>query len=165
MDARRLVLLGAPVAFGVASFLHPRSRGPSIAGALEPSLARWLAIHVVRLLLLGLPAATLWLLVEECRTRAATVSRLAPVPFLAFYGGFDAVVGIATGTRVRFAGGLEGEGRAAAVALRQAGANWAVVLPVALAGLLFAIDHPFPTGTAAMACLSAAAWLRARRPA
>ena len=201
MDARRLVLLGTPVAFGVASLLHPRPRGRSIVDALEPSLGRWLAVHVVQLFLLALLAATLWLLVEGCTTRAATVCRLALVPFLAFYSAFDAVVGIGTGTLIGLLRGLDGEARvaavqqiqafwdaqrtpggaaiflvigiavlswlvaagAAAVALRQAGAGRAVAGLVALAGVLFAIGHPFPWGTAAMACLGAATWLRTRQ--
>ena len=200
MDARRLVLLGTPVAFGVASVVHPLPRGPSIVDALEPSLGRWLAVHVVQLLLLGLLAATLWLLVEGCATRAATVCRVALVPFLTFYSAFDAVVGIGTGMTVGLLRGLDGPARAvavqqsqafwnarltpgtaiflvvgvavlswlvaagaAAVALRQAGAGRTVAGLVALAGALFAIGHPFPWGTAAMACLGTATWLRVRQ--
>lgn len=202
MDARRLVLLGTPVAFGVASVLHPLPRGLSIVSALEPSLGRWLAVHVVQLLLLALLAATLWLLVEGCATRAATVCRVALVAFLAFYSAFDAVVGIGTGMLIGLARGLDGEVRAAAVqqiqafwdarltpgtaiflvvgvavlswlvaagaaavALRQAGAGRPVAVLVALAGVLFAVGHPFPWGTAAMACLGTATWLRTRQSA
>jgi len=196
MDARRLVLRGTPIAFGVASLLHPVPGRQPIVDALEPRLGRWLGVHVAQLVLLILLAATLWLLVEGLPTRAATVCRLALVPFLAFYTAFDAVVGIGTGTLVGLARGLDGDARvtavrliqtfwgtqltlgtpiftvivaahlawlvavgAAAVALRQAGARTAVVCLLALAGVLFAIGHPFPTGTAAMICLGAATWL------
>ena len=199
MDARRLVLRGTPVAFGIASLLHPVPGSGPIVDALEPRLGRWLGVHVAQLALLVLLAATLWLLVEGLPTRAATVCRLALVPFLAFYSAFDAVVGIGTGTLVGLARGLDGEARAtavrlaqafwdarlthgtailaviaiahlawlvavgaAAIALRQAGATRAVVCLLALAGVLFAIGHPFPTGTAAMVCLGAATWLRTR---
>jgi hypothetical protein len=202
MDARRLVLRGTPIAFGVASLLHPVPGHQPIVDALEPRLGRWLGVHVAQLVLLILLAATLWLLVEGLPTRAATVCRLALVPFLAFYTAFDAVVGIGTGTLVGLARGLDGDawvtavrliqafwGRqltvgtpiftvivaahvawllavgAAVVALRQTGARMAVVCLLALAGVLFAIGHPFPTGTAAMACLGAATWLHTRPPA
>jgi hypothetical protein len=201
MDARRLVLRGTPIAFGLVTLLHPVPGGAPIVTALEPRLGRWLVVHVVQLLLLGLLAATLWLLVDGISSCAATVSRLALVPFLAFYSAFDSVVGIGTGTLVGLARGFEGDGRvlatrlvqafwdarlasrtalglviglahlswlvavgAAAVALRQAGASRAVVGLLALAGALFTVGHPFPTGTAAMACLGAVTWLRTRRP-
>jgi len=202
MDARRLVLRGTPIAFGVASLLHPVPGHQPIVDALEPRLGRWLGVHVAQLVLLILLAATLWLLVEGLPTRAATVCRLALVPFLAFYTAFDAVVGIGTGTLVGLARGLDGDARvtavrliqtfwgtqltlgtpiftvivaahlawllavgAAVVALRQTGARMAVVCFLALAGMLFAIGHPFPTGTAAIACLGAATWLHTRPPA
>ena len=199
MDARRLVLRGTPVAFGVVSLLHPVPGSRPIVEALEPVLRRWLLVHVIQLGLLVLLAATLWLLVEGLPTRAATLCRIALVPFVAFYSGFDAVVGIGTGTLVGLARGLDGEARAtavrlaqafwdsrltqgaaifaviaiahlawlvavgaAAVALRQAGAGRAVPGLVALAGVLFAVGHPWPTGTAAMACLGTATWLQTR---
>jgi hypothetical protein len=202
MDARRWVLRGTPIAFGLLSLVHPLPRGRPIVDALQPSLGRWLAVHVIQLALLGLLASTVWLLVEGCPTRAALVSRLALIPFLAFYSAFDAIVGIGTGTLVGLARGLEDPARAtaaqlaqafwdarltpgtpvslvvgvaitswlvaagaAAVALHRAGARRAVVVLVALAGVLFAIDHPFPTGTAAMACLGAATWLHPGPPA
>ena len=201
MDARRVVLRGTPIAFGVASLLHPVPGRQPIVDALEPRLGRWLGVHVAQLALLALLAATLWLLVDGLSSCAATVCRVALVPFLAFYSAFDAVVGIGTGTLVRLARGLDGEAHmtavrlaqafwdarngpgmpifavivvahlawlvavgAAAVALRQAGAGRVVVCLLALAGVLVAFGHPFPTGTAAMACLGAGTWLRTRAP-
>lgn len=42
---------------------------------------------------------------------------------------------------------------AVALAYRQHGASWWVVLAFTLAGLVFAIDHPWPTGSIGMAAL------------
>jgi hypothetical protein len=42
---------------------------------------------------------------------------------------------------------------AVAVTLRRSGARWPVVVLLVLAGIIFGIDHPFPTGTAGMLCL------------
>jgi hypothetical protein len=202
MDVRRLVLRGTPVAFGVVSLLHPVPGSRPIVEALEPDLRRWLVVHVAQLALLALLAATLWLLVDGLSSGAATVCRVALVPFLAFYSAFDAVVGIGTGTLVGLARGLDGDARttavrlaqafwdarlsqgaaifaviaaahlawlvavgAAVVALRQAGASRTIVALLALAGALFAVGHPWPTGTAAMACLGAVTWIRTSRSA
>jgi hypothetical protein len=181
MDARRLVLLGTPVAFGLASLLHPLPRGRSIVDALEPSLGRWLTVHVIQLLLLGLLAATLWPLVDGCPGRAPTVCRLALVPFLAFYSAFDAVVGIGTGTLVGLARGPDGEARAEAVRMIQTfwderltpGTAIFLVIGVALVSWLVAAGAGAgalrQAGArravvlfVAMACLGAATWLRTR---
>jgi hypothetical protein len=52
---------------------------------------------------------------------------------------------------------------ATALALRRAGAPRRVAALLVVSGVALAIDHPFPTGTVAMACLLAAAVLRERR--
>jgi len=79
---------------------------------------------VVQLVLLGLLAATLWLLVEGSSSRAATVCRVALVPFLAFYSAFDAVVGVGTGMTVGLVRGLDGPARAAAAMVCLGAATW-----------------------------------------
>jgi hypothetical protein len=49
---------------------------------------------------------------------------------------------------------------AAALTLRRAGAHWPVVGLLTLAGILFGINHTFPSGTAGMLCLlGAVVWL------
>jgi hypothetical protein len=193
-------MFGTPIAFGIVSIIHPLPFGPSIVAAVQPQLGVWLAVHVVQFFLIGLLGLTVWLLVAGLSGRAATVCRLALIPFLVFYAGFDAIVGLGTGQLVLLAQRLPaGEqavtarliqhfwdarldvstpvpyvillgalswvitALAAAVALRRAGASWATVTLLALAGLFFGIDHPFPTGTAAMICLFAAVVLLERQ--
>jgi hypothetical protein len=51
---------------------------------------------------------------------------------------------------------------ATALALRRAGASRRVAALLGVSGVALAIDHPFPTGTIAMACLLAAA-MRGKR--
>ena len=51
---------------------------------------------------------------------------------------------------------------ATALALRRAGASRRIAALLVVSGVALAIDHPFPTGTIAMACLIAAAVLRER---
>jgi hypothetical protein len=52
---------------------------------------------------------------------------------------------------------------ASAMALRGAGATWLVTGLLALAGIAFGIDHPFPFGTAGMVCLLIAVVLLRRQ--
>jgi hypothetical protein len=103
--ARRAVLFGTPLALGLVTLVHPIVRR-SPAVELQGRVGLWLGVHLLQLALLCLLAATVWLLVDGLPGRAAAVSRAALLPFVAFYGAFDALVGIATGQMVRRAAEL-----------------------------------------------------------
>jgi hypothetical protein len=132
---RRVVPLATPIAVGLVTAIHPIVRGAPSAD-LQGRAGVWLAVHVIQLALFCLLAATVWLLVDGLPGQAAMLSRAALAPFLAFYGAFDAVVGIATGLLVRQAAELPQAGTVAdALWAGRFGNPWigAIVLPGILA--------------------------------
>ena len=187
---RRIVMLGTPILFAILSILHPVPHAPKIMYDLQTGYGFWVGIHVAELFLLGFLGLTLWFLLEGLEGKAATIGRLAIIPFLVFYSAFEAIVGIGTGLMAWRAQEVAGPDQAidfqlvqhvwmslldpqvpvvylyligdlswlvavicAAAALRSAGASTIAVVLLVSAGILFGIDHPFPTGTAAMISL------------
>jgi hypothetical protein len=108
--SRRLVLLGTPLALAVLEILHPQPVG--IDEHIEQA-GRFLAFHVIQLLLIGLVALAVYLLTLGLEGRAASVSRWAAAVFAVFYGAYDTVAGIATGIVLRNARGFSAEAQAA----------------------------------------------------
>ena len=106
----RIALYGAPAGFLVTTLLHPMP-GRDVTADLADVTVLWLALHVVQLLLIGGLAVTVCRMLIGVDNRAARVARAATIPFVAFYGGFDAVVGIGTGVLARHATGLTGTAR------------------------------------------------------
>jgi len=102
-SVRTAVLFGAPLLMAVASLVHPHPplREPGMLAFLRPRLSLWIDVHVVQLFLVLLLGVALWLLTEGLAGRAATLSRVATVFFLVFYGAFDSVAGIGTGLLAR----------------------------------------------------------------
>jgi hypothetical protein len=84
--APALVLAG----FGLA---HPLVLGPA-------SAPWWTTLHVVLLPVFPLLAVAQWLLLSSAPAALRRPGRLAAFGFAAFYGGLDAVAGIAAGTVV-----------------------------------------------------------------
>jgi hypothetical protein len=87
--------------------------GYFIIGAIHPAdlevgdaTTLYLWIHVVQLVLILLIAWGTWLLVKDLPGRAATVARVAIVPFAIVYSAFDAIAGVAIGIIIREANGL-----------------------------------------------------------
>jgi len=94
---RRFVMMGTPVLFAILSIMHPVPRAPKIMYDLQTGYGFWVGIHVAELFLLGFLGLTLWFLLEGLEGKAATLGRLAIIPFLVFYSAFEAIVGIGTG--------------------------------------------------------------------
>jgi hypothetical protein len=74
----------------------------------------WLVVHVGTLLFVPLMAAVIYLLTRGVDGRAASVSRIALVPFLLFYLAFEVLVGIGLGLFVDQSEGLPATEQAAA---------------------------------------------------
>jgi hypothetical protein len=91
MLLRRSILFGAPLGYIVLGLVHPDD--PDVGD----DATFFIYLHFVQLFLIGLVAYALWLLVEGVERRAATVARIAIIPYTVFYANFDALAGIATG--------------------------------------------------------------------
>jgi lysylphosphatidylglycerol synthetase-like protein (DUF2156 family) len=96
-----MLLVGAPLAFAVTGVLHLIPASGATPGSdfdhLIPYAALWTGIHVTQLVLVSLLALAVAALGHGLSSRAALLSRVALVPFLAFYGAFDASVGLSGG--------------------------------------------------------------------
>jgi hypothetical protein len=106
--ARRAILFGAPLGYIVLGLVHPM-------GDLDVGDAAgfYIFLHVVQPLLIALIAYGLWLLVDGLESRAATVVRVALIPYLILYSMFDAIAGVATGLIVQEANGMSAADQAA----------------------------------------------------
>lgn len=116
---RRIVMLGTPALFVIVSLLHPVLRAPRIMEDLQLRHGVWMGVHVAQLFLFGLLGLTLWFLLEGLHGKAATLSRLALIPFLVFYTAFDSLAGVGTGLLARKAEAIAGPERVIAVSLVQ----------------------------------------------
>ena len=85
---RLVLLIGAPLAFAVTGALHLVPASEPIAGSdfdhVVPHSSLWTAIHVVQLVIISLLALAVAMLTQGRTDPAATVSRVALVPFVAF---------------------------------------------------------------------------------
>lgn len=85
---RRLVLLGAPLVLIVLMIVHQM-----ISQLTQPD--GFMSLHLVLLPMFGLAGVAGWLLTEGRKGAIAWVSRAAFFGFIVFYGGYDAVAGVA----------------------------------------------------------------------
>ncbi|MEV4051931.1 hypothetical protein AB0J55_12175 [Amycolatopsis sp. NPDC049688] len=73
--------------------------GAAHPGVLDAATAqRWAVLHIVLLPVFPLPAVAQWLLLGQASPWLRRPGRVAAFGFAAFYGGLDAVAGIAAGT-------------------------------------------------------------------
>jgi hypothetical protein len=103
---RLALLIGAPLAFAITGALHLVPASEPIAGSdfdhVVPHSTLWASIHVVQLVIITLLALAVAALTQGLSDRAAIVSRIAVVPFVAFYSAFDASVGLSGGLLGRY---------------------------------------------------------------
>ena len=182
---RKLFLTLTPPAVAAVLLFHPTGTG-EVSDVIAANADRWVAVHVAMAFGIGLMAAWLWTLLRGQTSRAATVSRVALVPFVVLYGAFEAVAGIASGVLAQngqlaavetlwdnwitgdpgllAAGGLAWAVAmiAAAVALRGAGAT-RLTTGLLAAGALFFMHAP-PVGPTALVLLTAGTVLALRGP-
>jgi hypothetical protein len=113
---RRIVIFGGPALLGLVNLAHPVLRPPMYPAVLA-HLPWWVRLHLLNLALFPLFGLAAWLLLEDVRNAAATVSRVALALFVPLYSGFDAAIGIGTGVLVEKASRMS-ESRIAAAAPR-----------------------------------------------
>jgi hypothetical protein len=95
---RLTLLIGAPLAFAITGTLHLVPAFEPTAGSdfdhVVPHANLWTGIHVVQLVIISLLALAVAVLTRGLSDPAAIVSRVALLPFVAFYSAFDASVGL-----------------------------------------------------------------------
>jgi hypothetical protein len=177
-----------PLAWAVLLVFHAAPDSNDIYGSLRDEATSFIVVHVGSIAFIALMGLALYLLLRDVPGRAARISRLAIVPFVAFYAAADAIAGIATGVLVKEAndGADTAAGAqalwdnfitgdllfwlggtawivatiAAAVAYRQAGARTAVVALIGLSAIV--MFHPPPIGPIGLLCFTGAVVLIAR---
>jgi hypothetical protein len=125
MDSPRLsrdtlaFLIGVPLAWAVLLLFHPEGTGDQIYQDLEGNVTAMLVVHIGTMLFIPLMAAAVYLLLRGVEGTAARVSRIALVPFVIFYGVWEALQGIATAVLANEVNALSGAQQATGAALLQ----------------------------------------------
>jgi hypothetical protein len=102
--ARRVLVIGVPVAFAVISVFHPR---PDPIAGLADEVGWWITLHMAQIPLFLLMGCAVLALGWAASGRAATVSRAATLIFIAFYPAYDAFAGLGSGYLIRHAEGTD----------------------------------------------------------
>jgi hypothetical protein len=111
-------LIGVPLAWAVLLLFHPAGEGETVTyGEVQDEVTAWLVVHLGMMLFIPLMALAVYLLLRGIESAAATVSRIALVPFVVFYGAYEVLLGIGTGILVDDVNGLTASERAAGAAL------------------------------------------------
>ncbi|TMD87497.1 MAG: hypothetical protein E6I79_11555 [Chloroflexi bacterium] len=104
---RRLVVLGTPFVLAILDIFHPSFFAQTgVFQAISSQINWWITLHVLQLPLFCLLALSLYLLLKGVQNVAATISRISIAIFVIFYPAFDGLIGIGTGTLIRYAASL-----------------------------------------------------------
>ena len=125
MDSPRLsrdllaFLIGVPLAWAVLLLFHPGGDGKEIYLDVQDSVTAFMVVHLGMLVFIPLMAAAIWLLLRGIDGTAATVSRIALVPFVIFYSAWETLQGIGVGILASEVNGLPAAERATGADLVQ----------------------------------------------
>jgi hypothetical protein len=111
-------LIGVPLAWAVLLLFHPTGEGVGVTYAeVQDQVTAWLVVHLGMMLFIPLFAVAVYLLLRGIEGTAASVSRIALVPFVVFYGAYEVLLGVGTGILVDDVQELAASERAAGAAL------------------------------------------------
>jgi hypothetical protein len=110
----RAFMIGVPLLWGILLLFHPAGDGTAMYRDLHDQVTPMLVVHIGMLLFLPLMAVVMYALLRGVDGTAARISRLALVPFVVFYGAWEALQGIANGILVDQVNGLPEAQRATA---------------------------------------------------
>lgn len=100
-------LIGVPLLWAILLLFHPGGEGTELSYAdIQDKVTAWMVVHLGMMLFIPLFAAALYLLLRGVEGTAAWVSRIALVPFVIFYGAWEALQGIGVGILVDDVNGL-----------------------------------------------------------
>ena len=114
------VLAIVPLAWAVLLLFHQDPGGGDVYDSLRDSPSRWLLVHLGSMVFIGLIAGVLWFVLADVTGPAASIARLAIVPFVLFYGAGEAVLGVATAVLTQHANDVPVDDQPAAAAAVQA---------------------------------------------
>jgi hypothetical protein len=104
---RQLIIFGAPLLVGLVNLAHPVHFEPTgVYHTIVDRVDWWITLHLINLVGFALLGLAVFLLVQERAGIAATVSKVAIAIYVPFYAGFDALIGLGTGTLVKQASSL-----------------------------------------------------------
>ncbi|MDQ6604850.1 MAG: hypothetical protein M3Z19_19175 [Chloroflexota bacterium] len=99
---QRSVILGAPLAVGIADLTHPTfTKEVGIYHGVLAHLNWWIILHLVQIPLFALLGLAAYFLLDGIAGPAARVSRCALAVFLVVYPAFDTLIGVGTGILVK----------------------------------------------------------------
>ena len=106
-------LIGVPLLWGILLFFHPGGEGTAVTYMeLQDKVTAWMVVHLGMMFFIPLMAVVILLLLRGVEGTAATVSRIALVPYLVFYSTWEALQGIGVGILVNEVNGLPQDERA-----------------------------------------------------
>jgi hypothetical protein len=97
---RRLLLLGTPLLLVILELGHPLLDHMNTISMLSPIATWWIVLHVLLIPLFALMGYSMFLLLQDVQSLAATVCRCATIIFVAFQLGYDTAVGLNSGILV-----------------------------------------------------------------
>lgn len=103
-SARRLLLIGPPLALGALTVLHPQP--DATRQALLDASTWFMAYHMIQLPLIGLVAVSVFLLADQFGRASAWPTCVGMGSFLVFFSAYDTLAGIGTGLAMRGTQGL-----------------------------------------------------------
>ncbi len=105
-NLRRAFLVVTPLALAVVLWFHPPGGEDGVYEGVRHDADAWTFVHTTFLFFTPLMALAVFLLLRGLHGRAATLSRVSLVFFLAFYTAYEVTVGLGTGVLVEYANGL-----------------------------------------------------------
>ncbi|HYN50092.1 MAG TPA: hypothetical protein VES62_04135 [Thermoleophilaceae bacterium] len=106
-------LIGVPLLWGILLLFHPGGEGTVVSYMdLQDKVTAWMVVHIGMMFFIPLMAVVVYLLLRGVEGTAATVSRIALVPFVVFYSTWEALQGIGLGILVDEVNGLPQDERA-----------------------------------------------------
>jgi hypothetical protein len=102
--ARRLLLIGPPLAFAVFTIFHPHP--DENTQALSDASNWFMAYHMIQLPLIGLVTISVFLLADGLGRASAWPLCIGMGTFLVFFSAYDTLAGIGTGLAMRGTRGL-----------------------------------------------------------
>ena len=106
-------LIGVPFLWAILLLFHPGGEGTKLSYMdLQDKVTAWMVVHIGMMFFIPLMAVVVYLLLRGVEGTAASVSRIALVPFVVFYSTWEALQGIGVGILVDEVNGLSQDERA-----------------------------------------------------